>query len=74
MPRTNLGKYFPGMALAGLLAFLAGCVPPPPPPAAARANLHNSKDGEDENDNWLWKRATGQTKKSDDDQVQRSAR
>jgi len=72
MPRTNLGKTFSGMALAGLLAFLAGCVPPPPPPAAARANLHNSKDGEDENDNWLWKRATGQTKKSDD-QIQSSA-
>lgn len=71
MPRTNLGKNFPGLALAGLLAFLAGCVPPPPPPAAARANLHNPKDGEDENDNWLWKRATGQTKKSDDAPIQR---
>ena len=26
MPRTNLGRNFSGMALAGLLALLAGCV------------------------------------------------
>ena len=44
MPRTNLGRNISGMALAGLLALLAGCVPPTPPPAAARANLHNAQD------------------------------
>ncbi|MGA2255255.1 MAG: hypothetical protein ABSG53_11380, partial [Thermoguttaceae bacterium] len=44
MPRTNLGKTFSGLVLAGLLALLAGCVPPSPPAPAARANLHNAQD------------------------------
>jgi len=46
MPRTNLGSNFPGMALAGLLALLAGCVSPSPSPrlAAAPANPRNAAD------------------------------
>ncbi len=45
MPRTNLGRNLAGMALAGLLAFLAGCVPPPAPSPVSRTNLHNTQDG-----------------------------
>ena len=44
MPRTNLGRNFPGMALAGLLAFLAGCVPRRRRRRPPRANLHDSQD------------------------------
>ena len=35
MPRTNLGKNLPGMALAGLLALSAGCASISSPPATA---------------------------------------
>ena len=45
MPRTNLGRNLAGMALAGVLAFLAGCVPPPAPSPVSRTNLHNTQDG-----------------------------
>ena len=44
MPRTNLGRNLSGMALAGLLALSAGCVPSSAPSAAARANLHTPQD------------------------------
>jgi outer membrane protein assembly factor BamD (BamD/ComL family) len=42
MPRTNLGRNLPGLALAGMLAFLAGCASTPLPqsyaPAAGNAS------------------------------------
>ena len=44
---NNLGPNFPAMALAGLLALLAGCVPSPPPSATARANLQNPQNADD---------------------------
>ena len=44
MPRTTLGRTFLGMALAGLPAFLAGCMTPSPSSTAARANVYNSPD------------------------------
>jgi outer membrane protein assembly factor BamD (BamD/ComL family) len=45
MPRTNLGKNFTGLALAGLLAFLAGCASSPVPSTAARTNPYDSQGG-----------------------------
>ena len=43
MPRTNLGRNLPGMALAGLLAFLAGCASSAMPPTAW-TKPHNVQD------------------------------
>jgi TolA-binding protein len=47
MPRKNLGKKVSAMALAGLLAVFAGCVPAQTPSATARANLHSAQEVQD---------------------------
>ncbi len=43
MPRTNVGKNLSAMALAGLLAFFAGCASTSPP-SMARAKVHDTSD------------------------------
>ena len=44
MPQSTLGKNSTIMALAGLLACFAGCIPSQAPLVAARANLHSTQD------------------------------